>query len=86
MFRTALKIVKSGNAFKTQTFILFSNIPIFQLNLAFVANLFNNYPALDEPEVEIEVIEETREEKSEEFFHLQIENPLNKTYFRSLIL
>jgi len=36
---------------------------IEKLNLAFVANLFNNYPALDEPEVEIEVIEETREEK-----------------------
>ena len=34
-----------------------------KLNLAFVANLFNNYPALEEPE-EPEVIQETREEKS----------------------
>ena len=34
-----------------------------KLNLAFVANLFNNFPALDEPE-EGPVIEETREEKS----------------------
>ena len=58
--------------FRHKLSFIFSNIPIFQLNLAFVANLFNNYPALDEPEVEIEVIEETREEKSEEFFHLQI--------------
>ena len=58
--------------FRQKLSFIFSNIPIFQLNLAFVANLFNNYPALDEPEVEIEVIEETREEKSEEFFHLQI--------------
>ena len=37
-----------------------------KLNLAFVANLFNNHPALepleDQPEIEIE---ETREEKSE---------------------
>jgi len=33
-----------------------------KLNLAFVANLFNNFPALDEPE-EGPVIEETREEK-----------------------
>jgi len=33
-----------------------------KLNLAFVANLFNNFPGLDEPE-EGPVIEETREEK-----------------------
>lgn len=36
-----------------------------KLNLAFVANLFNSYPALDPPEDQnIEIIEETREEKS----------------------
>lgn len=34
-----------------------------KLNLAFVANLFNHYPALD-PVEEIEIIEETREEKT----------------------
>ena len=33
-----------------------------KLNLAFVANLFNKYPALED--VEGVVIEETREEKS----------------------
>ena len=37
---------------------------IEKLNLAFVANLFNNYPAMDAPEQEIEGIKETREEKS----------------------
>ena len=37
---------------------------IEKLNLAFVANLFNKYPGLDEPEGEIEEIQETREEKS----------------------
>jgi len=40
---------------------------VYKLNLAFVANLFNNHPGLDEPEGEIvglESIEETREEKS----------------------
>ena len=38
-----------------------------KLNLAFVANLFNNYPALDKPEVDVEMDmrEESREEKSE---------------------
>ena len=37
-----------------------------KLNLAFVANLFNNFPALDDPEPgeEIPEIQETREEKS----------------------
>ncbi|XP_005186891.1 plastin-3-like isoform X1 [Musca domestica] len=39
---------------------------VYKLNLAFVANLFNNHPGLDQPEqVEgLESIEETREEKT----------------------
>ncbi|XP_075154487.1 plastin-2 fimbrin isoform X2 [Haematobia irritans] len=39
---------------------------VYKLNLAFVANLFNNHPGLDKPEqVEgLEAIEETREEKT----------------------
>ena len=37
-----------------------------KLNLAFVANLFNNHPALDPPEEEVDIIEETREEKVSE--------------------
>ncbi|XP_039298771.1 plastin-2 [Nilaparvata lugens] len=40
---------------------------IYKLNLAFVANLFNNHPGLDRPEGEIEGLEnleETREEKT----------------------
>nr|CAD7258421.1 unnamed protein product [Timema shepardi] len=40
---------------------------IYKLNLAFVANLFNNHPSLDLPEGEIEgleTLEETREEKN----------------------
>lgn len=42
---------------------------VYKLNLAFVANLFNNHPGLDQPdEIEgLESIEETREEKSELF-------------------
>jgi hypothetical protein len=34
-----------------------------KLNMAFVANLFNNHPGLESPEEEIDIIEETREEK-----------------------
>lgn len=43
---------------------------VYKLNLAFVANLFNNHPGLDQPEqIEgLESIEETREEKSEWIF------------------
>jgi len=41
---------------------------VSKLNLAFVANLFNNHPMLDKPDgVDLELlenIEETREEKS----------------------
>ena len=35
-----------------------------KLNLAFVANMFNTCPALDAVDMEVEVIEETREEKT----------------------
>lgn len=40
---------------------------VYKLNLAFVANLFNNHPGLNQPEqIEgLDAIEETREEKSE---------------------
>ena len=34
-----------------------------KLNLAFVANLFNNHPGLEPPVESITVVEETREEK-----------------------
>ena len=34
-----------------------------KLNLAFVANMFNNHPALEPPEEDVELIQETREEK-----------------------
>lgn len=46
---------------------------IYKLNLAFVANLFNNHPGLDRPEGDIEGLEnleETREEKSKSFASL----------------
>jgi hypothetical protein len=43
---------------------------VYKLNLAFVANLFNNHPSLDKPDInwdDIENMEETREEKSKNF-------------------
>ena len=34
-----------------------------KLNMAFVANLFNNYPGLEAPEENVDAFIETREEK-----------------------
>ena len=49
-----------------------------KLNLAFVAHLFNNYPALDledlDEDLEIEPYEETREEKSKLVWCLLMHN------------
>ena len=46
---------------------------VYKLNVAFVANLFNNHPALDKPDdIDFEAydhIEESREEKSESCYH-----------------
>ena len=42
---------------------------VYKLNLAFVANLFNNHPSLDKPDIDwegLENLEETREEKSKQ--------------------
>lgn len=43
---------------------------VYKLNLAFVANLFNNHPGLERPaEIDgLDTIEETREEKSKYFY------------------
>ena len=49
-----------------------------RLNLAFVANLFNNHPGLDPPKenimIEMDNIEETREEKVFVIFFFNIDN------------
>ncbi|KYQ55364.1 Plastin-2 [Trachymyrmex zeteki] len=52
-----------------RTFVTPSDVVngIYKLNLAFVANMFNNYPGLDKPKSNIEgleSLEETREEKT----------------------
>ena len=58
---------------------------IYKLNLAFVANLFNNHPSLDKPDIDwhdIENMEETREEKS-----MNIKSKfLGTTFFISYLL
>ena len=48
-----------------------------KLNLAFVANMFNKHPALEEPEEDLG-IEETREEKSNQM--LLFSKPLHANF------
>lgn len=61
MLREADKI--GCRSFVTPKDVVTGNV---KLNLAFVANLFNTYPALVPPEdIDFVEIEETREEKSE---------------------
>lgn len=45
---------------------------VYKLNLAFVANLFNNHPGLERPAEmdDLEAIEETREEKSKLLYYI----------------
>ena len=50
-----------------------------KLNLAFVANMFNKHPALEEPEEDLG-IEETREEKSNQMF--QFLEPLHSNFLK----
>jgi len=52
----------SCRVFLTPTEVVKGN---YNLNLAFVAYLFNRYPALEMPQEPVVVVEETREEKSE---------------------
>ncbi|XP_052797877.1 plastin-3-like [Mya arenaria] len=60
-------MLKEADKIKCRAFITSKDVVKgnSKLNLAFVANLFNTYPALDKPDdMEIELIEETREEKT----------------------
>lgn len=61
-------MLKQSDKLGCRSFLTPQNVVdgVYKLNLAFVANLFNNYPGLDVPEnIEpLESIEETREEKT----------------------
>lgn len=61
-------MLKQADKLGCRSFLTPQNVVdgVYKLNLAFVANLFNNYPGLNAPEnVEpLETIEETREEKT----------------------
>ena len=69
MIDRAEKMLEQAEKLKSRAFVTARDVVKGQerLNLAFVANLFNNNPALDPPKEEIveefTAIEETREEK-----------------------
>ncbi|XP_044007158.1 plastin-2 [Aphidius gifuensis] len=68
MTRAEIMLQQAGKL-ECRSFVTPSDVVngIYKLNLAFVANLFNNYPGLDKPETIIEgldSLEETREEKT----------------------
>ena len=63
----AESMLKEADKIKCRAFITSKDVVKgnAKLNLAFVANLFNTYPALEKPDdMDVEIIEETREEKS----------------------
>ena len=66
MLKRASVTLDQADKLDCKEFVTASDIVngVEKLNLAFVANLFNKFPALDEPDTDFEVIEETREEKS----------------------
>lgn len=65
--KRAEKMLYEAEKLKVREFVSANDVTngIAKLNMAFVANLFNTYPALDTPvEGEAQIIEETREEKT----------------------
>lgn len=66
MLKRAELMLKEADKIKCRVFLTPSQVTkgTYNLNLAFVAYLFNRYPALEMPDMEVEVIEETREAKS----------------------
>ena len=70
MIARAEKMLDQAEKLKSRAFVTAKDVVKGQerLNLAFVANLFNNHPSLDKPDIDwegLENLEETREEKSE---------------------
>ena len=60
-------MLKEADKIKCRAFITCTDVVRgnAKLNLAFVANLFNTYPALDKPDdLDVDFVEETREERS----------------------
>lgn len=72
MTKRAEIMLQQAAKLKCRSFVTAADVVngVYKLNLAFVANLFNNHPGLDRPEGEIEgleTVEETREEKSKKY-------------------
>lgn len=66
LMKRAELMLREADKIKCRVFLTPSQVTkgTYNLNLAFVANLFNRYPALEMPDVEVDVVDETREEKT----------------------
>jgi len=73
MLKRAELMLRQADKLKCRVFLTPSEVTkgTYNLNLAFVAYLFNRYPALEMPDVDVDVIEETREEKSTVYLYNQ---------------
>ena len=74
LLRRAEIMLQQAGKLKCRSFVTPQDVVngVYKLNVAFVANLFNNHPGLDQPinlTENFEPIEENREEKSKFFFH-----------------
>jgi len=69
MTKRAELMLKEAEKIKCRVFLTASGVTkgTYNLNLAFVAYLFNRYPALQMPSGDVQVVDETREEKSAYF-------------------
>jgi len=79
MLKRAELMLREADKMKCRVFLTPAEVTkgTYNLNLAFVAYLFNRYPALEMPDMEVEVVEETREEKSTSFWRCQ---SINSTF------
>lgn len=61
-------MLEQAEKLKCRSFVTAQDVVngVYKLNLAFVANLFNNHPGLEQTNgaIDYETVEETREEKS----------------------
>lgn len=68
LLKRAEMMLKQAEKLNCRSFLAPNDVVdgVYKLNVAFVANLFNNHPGLDKPDepLELENIEETREEKT----------------------
>jgi len=67
LLKRAELMLRQADVLSCRSFVTPNDVTqgVYKLNLAFVANLFNNHPGLDEPTEKIEIIENIEEDREE---------------------